>query len=427
MIVFDDADVDALVENAHRGSATTTPARTAPPRAACSPGRGSTTTSWPAGRGGRRHQDRRSARPRHRDGPGGVGRAARTRARGFVDRARDAGAEVAAGGERARRRRVLLRAVRRRRAGQDAEIVQREVFGPVVTVQRFADDDAGARAGRTASTTASPPACGRATSGGRCRWRSDLQFGTVWVNDHIPIVSELPHGGFKQSGYGKDMSIYAIEEYTEIKHVMVKCCRRPARRPITVPTRAPARSPTREQAASSPPRRLRRRCSSGRKRTCRTASPPSFQADDPYPIYLARGQGAHVWDVDGTEYVDFHGGFGVNVVGHAHPKIVEAIERAARTGTHFAATTEDTVAVRRGAVPALPPRPGAVRELGHRGDDGRHPHRAGRDRARRRREDRGLVPRPPRHRDVLGRAERRRDGRARPARVGRRCRRASRP
>jgi len=70
----------------------------------------------------------------------------------------------------------------------------------------------------------------------------------------------------------------------------------------------------------------------------------TFQAGDPYPIYLARGQGSHVWDVDGTERVDFHGGFGCNVVGHAHPKVVEAIERAARTGTHFAATTEVTVA-----------------------------------------------------------------------------------
>jgi glutamate-1-semialdehyde 2,1-aminomutase len=70
----------------------------------------------------------------------------------------------------------------------------------------------------------------------------------------------------------------------------------------------------------------------------------SFQAGDPYPIYVARGQGARVWDVDGTERIDFHGGFGCNVVGHAHPKVVEAIERAARTGTHFAATTEVTVA-----------------------------------------------------------------------------------
>ncbi|TMK99912.1 MAG: aspartate aminotransferase family protein [Actinobacteria bacterium] len=71
----------------------------------------------------------------------------------------------------------------------------------------------------------------------------------------------------------------------------------------------------------------------------------NFQANDPYPIYLDHGGGSHVWDVDGTEYRDYHGGFGVNVVGHAHPKIVEAIERAARSGVHFAVTTEDTVAL----------------------------------------------------------------------------------
>ena len=63
----------------------------------------------------------------------------------------------------------------------------------------------------------------------------------------------------------------------------------------------------------------------------------SFQVGDPYPIYLREGRGAHVWDVDGHEYVDTHGGFGSMVVGHAHPKIVEAIERAIRTGSHFAA------------------------------------------------------------------------------------------
>jgi glutamate-1-semialdehyde 2,1-aminomutase len=71
----------------------------------------------------------------------------------------------------------------------------------------------------------------------------------------------------------------------------------------------------------------------------------TFQANDPYPIYLSRGRGSHVWDVDGAEYVDFHNGFGVNIVGHAHPKIVEAIEQAARAGTHFAVTTESTVAL----------------------------------------------------------------------------------
>jgi glutamate-1-semialdehyde 2,1-aminomutase len=69
----------------------------------------------------------------------------------------------------------------------------------------------------------------------------------------------------------------------------------------------------------------------------------SFHSNDPYPIYVARGKGSRVWDVDGNELVDFHNGFGTMLVGHAHPKIVEAIERAARSGTHFAATTEVAV------------------------------------------------------------------------------------
>lgn len=69
----------------------------------------------------------------------------------------------------------------------------------------------------------------------------------------------------------------------------------------------------------------------------------SFQAGDPYPIYLARGQGSAVWDVDGHRYVDFHNGFGSMAVGHAHPAVVAAIEHAARTGTHFAVTTETAV------------------------------------------------------------------------------------
>jgi glutamate-1-semialdehyde 2,1-aminomutase len=71
----------------------------------------------------------------------------------------------------------------------------------------------------------------------------------------------------------------------------------------------------------------------------------NFQAGDPYPIYLARGQGSNVWDVDGNEYVDFHSGFGVNVVGHAHPRIVEAVSEQVRNGIHFAVTTETTVAL----------------------------------------------------------------------------------
>ncbi len=73
--------------------------------------------------------------------------------------------------------------------------------------------------------------------------------------------------------------------------------------------------------------------------------PSSFQAGDPYPIYIERGQGSQVWDVDANQYTDFHGGFGVGVTGHVHPKIVEAITRAANTGTHFAAPTPVTVAL----------------------------------------------------------------------------------
>jgi glutamate-1-semialdehyde 2,1-aminomutase len=71
----------------------------------------------------------------------------------------------------------------------------------------------------------------------------------------------------------------------------------------------------------------------------------NFQVGDPYPIYLDRGKGSSVWDVDGTEYKDFHGGFGVNVVGHANPKIVAALEKAAKGAIHFAVTTETTVAL----------------------------------------------------------------------------------